>query len=731
VTGLPLPLSLRLAVRRLRRADGVLSLGVALVALVLAFAAGVGHAGQVQAERLSARYGGGPGQPSGLLAGPPLPVGDRELTVLALAGGSEPPRFLAGSGSRPGPGQMLVSPALAEALSIGPDRDLLRARLPWASVGVLDEDVLTGPRELVAVVGADAAALPAAADAGPGAAPAADVGRTGLAVLTAVVLVPGFLLLVTCARVDARRRGQRLAALALIGASRRQLRRIAVAEAVLLTLPASLVGLLAARALTPVWSGTAPARRFPSEALQAPLWAWLVVPAVLAVLAAAAAVAAVRGVSAEPLARQRLAVPQPRPLRRVAPLALGVTGLLGAVAAAGRLPEPVLAAAQLVGLAAVLIGLPLAAPALVGQAAVLAARRRGLSGGGLVAARRLQRDPATGTRAVTGVVLATFVFGFASSLNLAAPARGGPEADVLVQPMGTTASAFVQQAAGLDGVRAVAPVRYTRTAPGEPTVLATTCAGALALLDLRVEQGQCRDGQVLVRTAGALDTTAGTLAVPVPAAPGSPPTALPVSGTFTGLPEDSGVDAVLALPLHELAALPTNEIRVSTDGTRETALQVIRASARTMPLALTGPPEIVLSSRPQAAAASQAVTLVLLAALSFAAAGLAVTVAEAALARGPVLALLEALGLGPAGARRMSAVEVGIPLVVLTFPALALGAGLAYLGGTLLGGDVQLAWARLAAAAAAVLALGLITFAAAVLANQRTPTAAILREDAL
>jgi hypothetical protein len=76
-----------------------------------------------------------------------------------------------------------------------------------------------------------------------------------------------------------------------------------------------------------------------------------------------------------------------------------------------------------------------------------------------------------------------------------------------------------------------------------------------------------------------------------------------------------------------------------------------------MPLALTGPPEIVLSSRPRAAAASQAVTLVLLAALSFAAAGLAVTVAEAALARGPILALLEALGLGPAGTRRMSAVE--------------------------------------------------------------------------
>lgn len=79
----------------------------------------------------------------------------------------------------------------------------------------------------------------------------------------------------------------------------------------------------------------------------------------------------------------------------------------------------------------------------------------------------------------------------------------------------------------------------------------------------------------------------------------------------------------------------------------------------------------------------------------------------------------------------MSAVEVGIPLAVLTVPALSLGAGLAYLGGLVLGGDVRMDWTGLAGAAGAVLVLAFLSLAASVQISRSNPTPQILREDAL
>ncbi|MEU0790487.1 FtsX-like permease family protein [Amycolatopsis sp. NPDC005961] len=327
--------------------------------------------------------------------------------VLVQLTGPHPPAA-PGVARLPGPGEAVLSPALAELLR-SPDGELLRSRLSQRVIGTIGDAGLTGPNELFFYIGSDTVAQQP---------DTVLVGRFGyetsrrplssLELLLVVVgattcLVPVFVFVVTSTRLAAAARDRRLAALRLVGADRGQVHRIAAGEALL----GSFAGLLAGLALFQLIRVLVPA--ITVDAFRGGLFGtdvvpdWrLGVPALLALplLACAAAVVALRPVVIEPLGVERRGTRSRRKLAwRLFPAVTGgallLTGLGGDGAGAGN-------PAVIVGVVLVLTAVPLVLPWVVERVA-------GLLGGGspawLLAVRRLQLDSATAAHLVSGVAV--------------------------------------------------------------------------------------------------------------------------------------------------------------------------------------------------------------------------------------------------------------------------------------------------------------------------------------
>ncbi|MGW5714642.1 FtsX-like permease family protein [Amycolatopsis sp. NPDC003865] len=399
----------------------------------------------------------------------------------------------------PGPGEAVLSPALADLLR-SPEGELLRPRFPQRVIGTIGDAGLTGPHELFFYVGsATVAQLP---DASPVSRFGADTHRralTSLELLLVVVgattcLVPVFVFVVTSTRLAAAARDRRLAALRLIGAERGQVRRIAAGEAML----GSLAGLLAGLALFQLVRVLVP--RVTVTAFRGGLFGSDVVPdwrlgvpalLVLPVLACAAAVFALRTVVIEPLGVVRRGARIRRRLGwRLLPAAVG-----GALLFTG--PDDAESPGVIAGVVLVLAAVPLVLPWVVER---VAARLHGGSPAWLLAVRRLQLDSATAARLVSGVavVLAGSIAlqgVYARTESDRPPPR---EVKVLASYFATTwadGEAFTAAFRALPGQRD-APVRIhglIENAEGErATVVVGTCA------DLRAQAGlaDCRDGGV-------------------------------------------------------------------------------------------------------------------------------------------------------------------------------------------------------------------------------------------
>ncbi|MFD9292822.1 FtsX-like permease family protein [Streptomyces sp. NPDC060030] len=151
----------------------------------------------------------------------------------------------------PRPGEMIVSPALAELLD-KPGNGLLRERLDHPVVGSVADEGLLGPSEYVFFLGGEGMA-----DGTAGARRLDHFGKyyprkpldPALALLTVAgsvaLLAPVAVFLAAAARFGGERRDRRLAAMRLIGADRAMTARIAAGEA----LSSSLLGTLAGAAL--------------------------------------------------------------------------------------------------------------------------------------------------------------------------------------------------------------------------------------------------------------------------------------------------------------------------------------------------------------------------------------------------------------------------------------------------------------------------------------------------
>ncbi|QUQ62578.1 FtsX-like permease family protein [Kutzneria sp. CA-103260] len=318
----------------------------------------------------------------------------------------------------PGPGQVLLSPALADLVKANPP-EKLGDRFPGQVVGQIGVQALEYPEELVVIVGHDPGTvygygLPGFAGNIGHAEDSGDLlyllSRIGMVVL----IVPCLVLVASAARLTATRRERRLAALRLAGATPMQVIAMTAVETVIGAVLGSVIAVAAAEplshltALIPWGGGT----WLPSDFTSGPGFVAFV--AVLApVLVGGAAVLGLRRVVERPLTaaaeQSRRKISTARLLGLVAAGAVFVLGLYVATRGSGQNRFTVV----LIGLGAVGVALVLAGPlvtSLVGRLFVARWRKPST----LLAGRRLLGDPVAAFRAAAGVVVAVF----ASSMAL-------------------------------------------------------------------------------------------------------------------------------------------------------------------------------------------------------------------------------------------------------------------------------------------------------------------------
>ncbi|WP_030623144.1 ABC transporter permease [Streptomyces sclerotialus] len=616
----------------------------------------------------------------------------------------------------PGPGEMVVSPALRELLA-APGSAQLRERLDYKAVGTIGDEGLLGPQELTFVAGMDDRSAGGAyriSRFGKVFDPQPPSTRLVLLIVLAcvVLLMPVMVFVGTAVRFGSDRREARLAALRLVGADIATTRRIAAGEAVVGAGLGLAVGLLvflagrqAAGAVT-LWDVNV----FPADVVPHPVLAGLVAVLVPAV-AVLVTLFSQRSVTAEPLG-----VVRDRPVRRrrlAWRLALPLTGL---ALLSSLLWEPDAVwfrAVRLgVGAALLLLGvtalLPWLVEAVVGR----------LHGGPVpwqLAVRRLQLSGAAANRAVGGITVAvagaialhmvftTFQAGYAHAyaksssrpvIELTGSAsdwRGTRDAlDTLRRTPGVMwAHGSVGAWAGRAGDRGTTGADGHRSA-GSALVTVADCAE----LRRRAHLGSCRDGDVFLpadrgsRSAGSGFVRPGVRVNLNPpdgygnAGPARlwtvPETARRVPGSR--LPDGSLPGDVLATPGALSPARlqqPTMELRVGYDKARETeAVERIRTAAFRIDPGLRELSAVDNPHDRQYAGVRTAVYLGAVIVLLLIGAGLIVSTVEQLRERRRLLSVLDACGTPRATMGWSVLWQTAIPVVLGLVLAVTAGVGL-------------------------------------------------------
>jgi hypothetical protein len=543
----------------------------------------------------------------------------------------------------PGPGEVVVSPALGELMRTVPD-DQLRNRFPGQVIGTIGPDGLIAPAELVGIVGR----TPGELRATPGALEIRGIEQPGkrislaglyqiLISLVAVLIVgPVVVLVAMVTRVGAARREQRFIAIRLAGATRLQTAALAATETAAAAIAGTLLGWLGFLAARPVVASQVTlGHGIPIfvDDVTAPIWEMLLVLAAVPVLAVATTLVALHRVQLSPLgARVRARRRRPRNWRLV-PLAAGIAGTWYAAKLSSDpayVESTLLRWLSLLSPLSILVGLVVAGPLVCFWISRGLARWSG-SATTLIAARRIAADPYTTSHAVSGVALAMLV---ATLLGIAATAEraiGG------------------HRPASLDrGVVAV----HT---PGVPEALLAPLMSSDAVV-ARSGVGQ----EVVVRCADLARVSDVTC--PLPASlvglEPHPATELFVAPNLFG-------PAGFTEPGPETAGLPVQTVFVPTDGTPA-------AEERVRTLAVSLVPSARTQTSGDLAARTTAelgwVDAMLPPAMAFvlfvAACSLTVATVSGLMERRRPFALLRASGVRLGELRRIVLLETGLPLVV-------------------------------------------------------------------
>lgn len=470
-------------------------------------------------------------------------IGARPLTRVAVAMDGRTQVLPPGVAVLPAAGEVVVSPALARLLQVD---ERARGRFPQRVVGTIGRSGLVAPDELRAYVGVPAGQVPAVVPptVGFGSAVADRTANTAagaawadafttervMAFLFALfLLAPLGVFLATCARLSAVSRDQRLAAIRLLGATRRQAQLVNAAENALVTAAGATLGTALFLGLRPL-SGTWHLGRFHWYPADARLNAAVIVAVGVALTGYAVLVAAIASAPAirQPLAARRdapAAAPSPR---RVLLLAVGAAAVTAAaLAPAGFTVRAALLAAGVLTCAA---GLPLALPVLTsraGQALAAAPTPVALR----MAGRRLDHAPSVAPRLVAAIVVCVFVsaIGLVAASTYAAWTRPGEHNDAatLNYDLPTGNATLVPDLRAQPFVTGVTATRALRgVVTGEPRpvpILIATCAD---LRHMFTGAQDCRDGQAYPASIDGTNTidattvsiTTGDKAIEVPVA---------------------------------------------------------------------------------------------------------------------------------------------------------------------------------------------------------------------
>lgn len=491
---------LRLGGRRAWTAAGLMGAGVAVGTLLLAVAFGALHGWDSREERTGWRPTG-----QGPEAGETVPAGaialvrtasDRvgarylqivDVVPLGRDGGAPPglPRV-------PAPGEVWVSPALAELIGELP-ADQLADRFAGPPAGVIGDDGLRDPDELVAVRGA-AGELPGAIavetfTGSPVPFDEIEVYRQLTFVAVALMVLPSVSLLGAAARLSAARRVRRLATMRLLGASTGQVTVVAVTEVVAVATGAAVAGVLVQWLVAPALAAIelGGSGWYVDDLRITPATALGLVAAV-AVLATLAAVGGTRQVVVGPLGVARRSSQGSARLIRLVGVLAGV-GVFVAASVVSRSGAPNIGGLVFGGGVLALFGtVSLIGPLVVrlcGSVMVRSARSPAV----LIAGRRLLDDPKAAFRPLAGLTLAVFVAGFLAPLTAAVAAAGGGDDDTTLwlDPRGRAPAELVAPVTErlaerglLAEVRATEDAVSVRPAPGTDRDRLRTAVAPLA-----------------------------------------------------------------------------------------------------------------------------------------------------------------------------------------------------------------------------------------------------------
>jgi hypothetical protein len=332
------------------------------------------------------------------------------LDVAAL--GARAP-VLPGLSRMPGPGQYYASPAMAALLRTVP-ADELGDRFPGKLVGTIGQAALTGPNELVIVIGyrpATLAALPATIRVDSIATTAgkqiwSPYFRDAFIGGAIAFVFPILILIGTATRLAAARREERYAALRLCGATSRQISVIAALDSLISALLGSIAGIGIFLLLRPTLANTAiTSERYFANEVTPTLVGYLAVLVIMPIGAAVTGLLSLRRVRISPLGVSRKVTPPPPSVWRTLPLILGLVLFAFGLAVSNH---KTIGGPAVPGLLIVLVGLVIAGPWLTGKAA--RAVPKVLSGASpVLAGRRLGDNPKAAFRSVSGLVLAVFL----------------------------------------------------------------------------------------------------------------------------------------------------------------------------------------------------------------------------------------------------------------------------------------------------------------------------------
>lgn len=486
------------------------SLGVCCLALVLTIPAILdAHDGRSADREPQVFVGKKAGQPT-LVLQRSDPHGSKPFSRVFVARGTddtpEPPPGLS---ALPGPGEVFVSPALRDQLRREPG---LRGLLPGREEGLIGPAGLTDPNELYAYVGTsrdrlgpEARALKSFGSEHP---PTTAVEASTLDILrftlAALVLLPLAVFLSVCAKLSAASRNRRLAALRLLGLSRRGTQRVNAAETVVAALFGAALGLgefwvlnqIMARTGLPglKWypdDGSLSASTIAVCLIGCPALAWFV------------GRASARTAAADPLSTRRTAAPRAPRLWGGLLLIAGL-GLVAGYCATGFTDHP----AQSTGMNSLLVpaGVLLTGAGLVMVMPLLSytlARRLARSGSLALsmAMRRNEVEPGSAMRVVTGLVL--LVFSASLAQGVLVEERQITHNDSPSQEYSLSQSRLTEdqqrRLRDIPGVAAHALVMEPRTDPdaasdAQAPALVATCAQFAKLV--RHAEG-CVEGEVL------------------------------------------------------------------------------------------------------------------------------------------------------------------------------------------------------------------------------------------